>query len=403
MKLLHVIGSLNPADGGPPEAVRQLAKAYAALGHTMEVACTDLPASDPSASPWLKGLSFEVHALGPGSLGRFALSPRLSRWLRSNIGRFDAAVMHGCWTWPGLALHSAALRAGVLYGIFPHGGLDPWFNQQYPLKHLKKRIFWPFQYPVLRDAAAVFFTTEKERDLAATSFKPNQWNSLPVAYGISDPEGDPAAQIEAFYSRLPQVRNRRYLLFLSRIHEKKGCDLLLEAFARIASYAPELDLVIAGPDQVGLQARLQQVADKKGISSRVHWPGMLSGDFKWGALRAADAFALPSHQENFGIVVVESLAAGRPVLISNQVNIWPEIQARGVGLVDDDTVDGTERLLRRWIDLPSGERSAMALQAHTTFLRNYSMKNAALTIISTLGSAQQKIPAPVHDPAAIRN
>jgi len=377
LKLLHVICSLNPADGGPPEAVRQFGRAYAALGHTLEVACLDRPDSS-----WLQKLSFPVHALGPGSLGAFNASTRLRRWLQSNVARFDAAVMHGLWSDPGMALRTAALHAGRPYGVFPHGSLDPWFNRKYPLKHLKKRLFWPVQYPVLRDAAAVFFTTETERDLAATSFQPSQWNALPVSYGISEPEGDPAAQVAAFHSRLPQLRTRRFLLFLSRIHEKKGCDLLLEAFARVASSAPDLDLVIAGPDQVGLQAKLQQIAADKGISTRVHWPGMLAGDFKWGAYRAADAFILPSHQENFGIVVVESLAAGRPVLISNQVNIWPDIQADGVGLIEEDTAPGTERLLRRWIKLAPPERDAMAARTQSTFARRYNMTNAARNIVA---------------------
>ena len=377
MKLLHVICSLNPAAGGPAEAVRQFARAYAALGHSLEVACLDQP-----SSRWLKGLSFPVHAFGQRLLDGFDYSPRLTHWLRGNITQFDAAVMHGLWSHPGIALRAAALRAGIPYGAFPHGSLDPWFNQRYPLKHMKKRLFWPMQYPVLRDAAAVFFTTETERNLAATSFKPNRWNSLPVSYGISEPDGDPAAQIAAFHSTLPHLRSRRFLLFLSRIHEKKGCDLLLEAFARVASSAPDLDLVIAGPDQVGLQARLQQIAADKGIADRVHWPGMLAGDFKWGAYRSAEAFILPSHQENFGIVVVESLAVGRPVLISNQVNIWPDIQADSVGLVEEDNATGTERLLHRWISMPLEQREAMAARTHSTFERRYNMTNAARNIVS---------------------
>lgn len=398
MKLLHVICSLNPADGGPPEAVRQLGRAYANLGHSMEVACLDQP-----DSPWVKDLSFPVHAFGQRLLG-LGYSPRFAAWLRSNIVRFDAAVVHGLWSYPGMAIRAAALRAGLPYGIFPHGSLDPWFNQRYPLKHLKKRLFWPRQYPVLRDAAVVFFTTEMERDLAATSFKPNRWNSLPVSYGISEPDGDSAAQIAAFHSKLPQLRGRRFLLFLSRIHEKKGCDLLLDAFARVAPSAPDLDLVIAGPDQVGLQTKLQQIAADTGVASRVHWPGMLSGDYKWGAYRSAEAFILPSHQENFGIVVVESLAAGRPVLISNQVNIWPDIQADSVGLVEEDTAAGTERLLQRWIALPPAERDAMAARTRPTFARRYNMTNAARTILSLFSNLRdEKSASPAQPVIAARS
>jgi glycosyltransferase involved in cell wall biosynthesis len=107
---------------------------------------------------------------------------------------------------------------------------------------------------------------------------------------------------------------------------------------------------------------------------------MLSGDLKWGALRASDAFVLPSHQENFGISVVESLAAGRPVLISNQVNIWPELEEERVALVDDDALEGTERLIRRWLTLPEAERKAMAARSNRCFGKRYSMKGTALAI-----------------------
>lgn len=380
MHILHVIGSLSPADGGPPEAVRQLARAYGHIGVSVELASVDEP-----NEPFLSNIRVPVHALGQRRLGRFSYSRALAPWLTENAGRFDAIVVHGIWSYPNLAVRHAARQAGKPWGVFVHGALDPWFNRKYPLKHLKKRLYWPFQYPVLRDARAVFFTTATERDLAATSFSPNRWNALVVPYGISEPEGDARVQIEAFLAQRPQLRERRFLLYMGRIHEKKGCDLLIEAFARVAAGEPGLDLVMAGPDQVGWQAALEKMAADLGIAPRVHWAGMLSGDLKWGALRSAEAFVLPSHQENFGIAVAEALAAGRPVLISNQVNIWPQIEGEGVGLVDDDTLDGTERLLRRWLALPPAEREAMAARAHPCFVKNYSMKETALVIRELFG------------------
>ena len=129
----------------------------------------------------------------------------------------------------------------------------------------------------------------------------------------------------------PRFAAAVFLLFLSRIHEKKGCDLLLRAFAKIAAEYPELYLVVAGPDPMQLESRLRTQADRAGIGHRVYWPGMLQGAAKYGAFRCAEAFVLPSHQENFGIVVAEALACGTPVLISDQVNIWREILESGVG------------------------------------------------------------------------
>ena len=388
LHILHVIGSLSPAAGGPPEAVRQLVDAYIEVGDGIELVSLDKPGES-----YLKGIACPVHALGQSFLGKYGFSPKLWRWLQSNVNRFDAIVMNGIWTFPGVAVRFNARRAQKPYGIFTHGMLDPWFNRKYPLKHLKKLLYWPVQHAVLRDAEAVFFTAEAERDLAKTSFRPSNWRSVVVPYGINDPDrrgGDVAEQVEAFYRRFPELRGRRYLLFLGRIHEKKGCDLLIQAFARTAAAVPELHLVIAGPDQDGMQAKLRHLAETLGIAARLHWPGLIVGDIKWGAIRASDAFVLPSHQENFGVAVVESLAAGRPVLISNQVNIWPEIEGDGVGLVDDDTLEGTERLLRRWFELPAAERDAMAARARRSFVGRFAMTRAAVAINRVFFSVVQR-------------
>jgi glycosyltransferase involved in cell wall biosynthesis len=378
MRILHLIDSFSPATGGPPEAVRQLVKASRAEGTEVEVVCLDNPQAE-----FLGGLDCPAHALDQSYLGSYAFSPRLWRWLRRNADRFDGMVMHGLWTFPGSALRSAARGVNKPYGIFVHGALDPWFNRRYPLKHLKKLFYWPLQYAVLRDAAAVFFTTKTEHDQAQTSFRPCKWNSVVAPLGIMEQENsgqDPAGQVEEFYRALPELRGRRFLLFLARIHEKKGCDLLIDAFARVAETAPEIDLVMAGPDQVGMQAKLQSRAEQLGIARRVYWPGMIGGHRKWGALRACDALILPSHQENFGVSVAEALAAGRPVLLSYAVNIWPEIASDGVGLADDDTLEGSVRLLRRWISLSAADRSAMASRARPCFTARFSMERTAAAI-----------------------
>lgn len=396
-RILHIIDSLSPEAGGPPEVVRLLAKGHKAHRADVEILCLD-----HVREPFLRDLPCPVHALEQKYLGRFAFSPRLWSWLRKNAGQYDGIVMHGIWSFPGLALHFAARRAGARYGVFVHGALDPWFNRRYPFKHLKKWLFWPFQFAVLHHAEAVFFTAATERDLAAKSFWPSAWKAAIVPLGISDPEeaADPRAQIEVFYRGFPKLRGRHYLLFLGRIHEKKGCDLLLDAFAKVAATAPDVDLVIAGPDQMGIQAELAGRTAQSGIADRVHWTGMIGGDFKWGALRACDAFVLPSHQENFGISVVEALAVGRPVLISNQVNIWPDVEADRVGLVDDDTVAGTENLLRRWLLTARAEREAMAARARACFRARYDVNRAADAVSNTFLSNPRHHPAGSSQPTA---
>ena len=374
LHVLHVIAKLAPSDGGPPEMLRQLAANYGAIGDTLEVATLDSP-----DAPYLAHCRFPVHALGPGR-SKYGLSRTLLRWLRENARRFDLIVINNVWLFPAVAAYLAAKGARVPYAVFTHGALDVFFKKRYPLKHMKKMLYWPVQYRILQKASAVLFTSELERDLALASFKPNGWTSVVVPYGTNRPEGDPEAQREAFYEALPQLKNRRFLLFLSRIHEKKGCDLLIDAFAELARKHPDVDLVVAGPDQMGLQVRLEARAARAGIEHRVFWPGMLQGAAKYGAFRAAEAFVLPSHQENFGIVVAEALACGTPVLISDQVNIWREIKESGVGLVEPDTLDGTRRLLGRWLTLSGEERAGMAAKAEGVFRQQFSLRRSAESI-----------------------
>jgi glycosyltransferase involved in cell wall biosynthesis len=383
VKILHVIQTLSPSTGGPPEALRQLTKAYGQAGVEVEIATQD----DPGA-PYLSNFTVPVHPTGSRP-SVYGYSRDLLAWLRQNVTRFDGVVINGIWTYHGVAAAIAA-RGRVPYAVFTHGMLDPWFKRQYPAKHLKKYVYWPAQYWVLRNACAVLFTSALERDLAPQSFWPNHWNGVVVPYGTGEPPADIDAQTAAWHSRVPALRGRHYMLFLSRIHEKKGCDLLIEAFAKVVRKYPDVDLVIAGPDQVGLQAKLQRQAEGLGMANRIHWPGLLTGDPKWGALRNCDAFILPSHQENFGVVVAESLACGRPVLISNQVNIWPEIEEERVGLIAPDTLAGTEDLLSRWLALAVGERSAMAGRTTEVFRRRYSMRSCAAAIKSLFESFKKK-------------
>ena len=205
-----------------------------------------------------------------------------------------------------------------------------------------------------------------------------------ITYGTKSPPENSDVLREAFFSAHPTLRGKRVLLFLSRIQEKKGCDLLIEAFARVASQHPNLHLVMAGPDQTGWMAALQAQAQRLGVADRITWPGMLQGDMKWGAFYASEAFVLPSHQENFGIVVAEALGCGLPVLISDKVNIWREIEADGAGIVNTDTVEGTLRTLQRWLEFDVQMRIQMGRQARITFNNRFTVESMAQSLIQVL-------------------
>ena len=190
---------------------------------------------------------------------------------------------------------------------------------------------------------------------------------------------------DAFREAYPAVKNKRVLLFLSRIHEKKGCDLLIEAFADVATFDRDLCLVIAGPAEPALLERLKGMAASRGIADRIVWTGMLAGALKWSALRTAEVFVLPSHQENFGIAVVEAMASRTPVIITNKVNIWREIEASGGGWVCDDTRESVADALRRWaLETPANAREAMRDTALAGFQRHFRIETAARHLVGSV-------------------
>ena len=384
MKLLRLSRSLNPAGGGIAEGVRQFTPHLAALG-----VATTVASLDPPEAPWLQDQPCQAIGLGPVATG-YGYRRSLPARIRSLALQHDVVIIEGIWQYHAYATWLALRGSSIPYFVYTHGMLDPWFKRTYPLKHLKKWAYWPWaDYRVLRDATAVLFTTEQERLLARQSFWLYEANELVVGYGTSAPPPDAERQRQAFLQRFPQLRGQRLLLFLSRIHPKKGVDLLIEAFAAVADADPRLQLVIAGPDQVGWQASLQQRAAELGIAERLTWPGMLSGELKWGAFRCAELFCLPSHQENFGIVVAEAMACGLPVAIAEPVNISAEVAAAGAGLVHADTVAGTTEALRQWLGLPAMEKEQMGLRAEQLFRERFDFASVARNLLPVLNINNQ--------------
>jgi len=381
VNILHIMNSVNPASGGPIEVVKQLWTTPISGKHHVEIVSLDSP-----DAPHVKQCPVLVHPLGPAKLG-YAFSARLVPWLRANHGRFDAAIVNGIWQFHSFGAWRALHDSSTPYVLFTHGMLDPWFKKQYPLKHVKKWMYWPLaEYRVLRDAQAVLFTSEEERVLARQSFWLYRCKEMVVNYGTAKPSGNPELELGEFFGRYPELRNKKLALSMGRIHPKKGYDLLIEAFAKVLGPHSQWHLVIAGPDQVGWQKQLEHRAEQLGVASRITWTGMISGSLKWGAYRAAEIFVLPSHQENFGVVVAEAMAVGLPPLISNKVNIWREIQADGAGVVAEDTLQGTCDLLQNYLEMPDQEAAAMGQRARKCFEQRFQIDRAAETLLALLKS-----------------
>ena len=372
-----MVHTLDPSVGGVAAAVLALSRGLARRGHKL-----DIVVLDDSASPWLVDIALPIHALGAG-LTSYRYSSKLLPWLKKQGRDYDRVIVNGIWQYLSFAAWRRYAGSSIPYYVFPHGMLDPWFKETFPLKHLKKWLYWPWaEYRVLRDAAAVIFTSEEERSQARKSFWLYRCREKVSPLGVEAPPISSNAKLE-FLSRYPQLQNTRIFLFLGRLHPKKGCDMLLEAFAQMRSN-DSISLILAGPDQVGWESDLRRQVTRLNLTNRVVFTGMLEGSMKQGAFANAEAFVLPSHQENFGISVVEALAASVPVLVSNRVNIWREIEADRAGYVESDDLAGTTRLLQNWIGTAPAEREMVRQNARRCFEQRFEVDRAVDSLLQIL-------------------
>jgi glycosyltransferase involved in cell wall biosynthesis len=377
LKILQLVHTLDPSVGGVAAAVLALSRGLARRGHKL-----DIVVLDDSASPWLVDIALPIHALGAG-LTSYRYSSKLLPWLKKQGRDYDRVIVNGIWQYLSFAAWRRYAGSSIPYYVFPHGMLDPWFKETFPLKHLKKWLYWPWaEYRVLRDAAAVIFTSEEERSQARKSFWLYRCREKVSPLGVEAPPISSNAKLE-FLSRYPQLQNTRIFLFLGRLHPKKGCDMLLEAFAQMRSN-DSISLILAGPDQVGWESDLRRQVTRLNLTNRVVFTGMLEGSMKQGAFANAEAFVLPSHQENFGISVVEALAASVPVLVSNRVNIWREIEADRAGYVESDDLAGTTRLLQNWIGTAPAEREMVRQNARRCFEQRFEVDRAVDSLLQIL-------------------
>jgi glycosyltransferase involved in cell wall biosynthesis len=383
MKILHIVSSIDPKAGGVTQAIKTMINGLKALRVVNEVVCLD----DPDSS-FLKHLSFAVHPLGPAKTS-WKYAPALLNWLKENLVRFDVLIVHGLWQYHTyaayLAFRDLKVKTPKVY-VMPHGMLDPYFQKASgrKLKALRNLIFWKFiEHKLVNSSTGILFTSEAELSLAEKTFVPY----CPQAKYIVGLGVEPAPPFSplmetAFEEKAGSVPTN-FLLFLGRIDQKKGVDLLIKAYLKLREERDNVPpLVIAGP---GIDSKFGvEIIKLVNNNKYILLPGMLSGAAKWGAFYLSGAFILPSHQENFGIAVVEALSCGKPVLISNQVNIWKEIETGGAGIVDNDNESGTYKILKNWLEKTEKEREDMCIFAKHTFNERFSVENATACLTEAL-------------------
>jgi glycosyltransferase involved in cell wall biosynthesis len=394
MRILRVIASMDPKSGGPCQGIRNSIPVQLKNNVENEVVCFD-----DSRKDFIKAEKhFKIHALGPAK-GPYNYCKNLSPWLQDHISRFNIIIIHGLWTHHSFGTYRIwrqyKKRNKNAPGLFvmPHGMLDPYFQKAKSrrFKAVRNWIFWNLiENKVVNGADGLLFTCKEELELARKTFdlyRPK--GEFNVGYGIPEP---PVRNIKAMWTFLkhcPRLANNSYWLFLSRIHPKKGVDLLIKSYLKLKNKKSNIpDLVIAGP---GIETSYGKEIKALAKDQPIYFPGMLKGYAKWSAFHFCDAFILPSHQENFGIAVVEALACEKPVLITDQINIWREIDAGKAGLIAKDNEEGIYNLIKRWDSFSIQQKEDMSTNAYKVYRDNFSVKNAALRMVECISDQERYV------------
>ncbi len=334
MRVLHGIASLDPNWGGPPAVVIRIAAAQAARGHHAAVLTYsqyhggDSPERVRKAIAQVPGIEkVEIINLDPADRAERLLARKASRAMPALLSRFDVLHMHGVWEPFIVAATAAAYKRRIPYVIRPAGMLDSWCLKQQALK--KQVALALFHRRMLRRAAFIHALNRDEARMIELLGLPTPIQVIPN--GVFLAELEPLPPRGTFYKRHPELQGRPYVLFLSRLHYKKGLDYLAEAFAMLAARRPEAQLVVAGPDD-GYRAEFERLVAARNLGDRVHMVGGLYGTDKLPAIVDAACFCLPSRQEGFSVAITESLACGTPAVVSADCH-FPEVEEVGAGFV----------------------------------------------------------------------
>lgn len=337
MKIVHYLSRMRLEDGGVTRAVLDLCGALVRRGHEVTLLTfepRDVPKSWTAGEPGCPSVLTVPAPAGP--LPRLG-GPALAR-VRAGLEDADVLHLHVVWDTVCLQLGRLARRAGVPYVAATHGFLDDWCMAQSPIR---KRLYLALggrRY--LEGAAAVHCTAQAERDQSSRWYPRGRPRVVPLIFDHADYEKLRGPQLarDTFAGALPSD-GEPVVLYLSRLHHKKGLELLIEAAARLRDDGVSLTTLVAGLGQEQYVESLHRLVEDRGLSGRVAFLGFVSGADKLSLYQAADLFVLPTSQENWGYVLIEALACATPVITTRGVDIWPELEASGGALIVEPAAD----------------------------------------------------------------
>lgn len=349
IRVLHVISSLDGRAGGPTTVVKGIAIAQAKSGLNVTVISTYSAGDDTIASKAMQDAGVRVQLIGP-AVGRLMLHREIRLRIEEAVSQAEIVHIHAIWEDIQRRAAITSRKQGVPYVITPHGMLTSWsLSQSKWLKHLFLALRVKRN---LSHASAIHFTSESERDASLVLRIPTIIESI----GLDLTEFVDLPPKGTFRSLHPQTLGKPLIIFLGRIHPGKGLEHLIPALMH--SEASDAILVIIGPDSENFKAVIDEMVVRFGLQNRVIFTGMLRGAQKVAALSDGDLFCLPSDHENFGLSIVEALAAGLPVVLSRHVGIWREIIDAGLGGVADQDAESLGQEIAVWLRDPARRRAA---------------------------------------------
>ena len=329
---------MHPLAGGPPVVVERLAASAEVLGWKAKVLTTSLLCEKNGTDlASMLGSRIDVRVLPVDRLRAFGLSSEAPAAIFNSVRDTDIVHLHTLWHPLNTIARHACAQYGRPYVLSPHGMLDPY---SLGVKSLRKRLYMRLREERnLRDASCLIFTTPLEEELARKSL-PWLGAGAVIPLGADTPPSQSSEELaEKFITRFPSAQDRRRLIFLGRLHPKKGLERILEALPVVIEAYPLVSMIIAGSGEPAYLQSLKAQIEKYGLCKHVLLTGMLYGEAKWGALAASEVFLLPSHQENFAIAAAEAMHMGLPIILSNKVNLWPFVHKAQAGIVlEDETI-----------------------------------------------------------------
>lgn len=321
--------------GGPVKAVHELCRALVKEGHDISVFTTNADQEKRLNTPlnrqqMIEGVKVTYYPVG--LLSAYYYSRDMNNALKSRIGEFDLVHIHSVFLYPTLAAAYWCRKKKIPYIINPFGALDPDMIRlgNTIIKNIYIKLV---EQNNIKRAAAVHVASEYEKKQFLSLGLGAPTAVVPRGLDLGDYESSIGP--DDFRQRYPQLKGRDIILFLGRIHFKKGLDILAPALKEVVRERKNVCLVVAGPSEKGYADKIKALFKGLGLEGHVLFTGMLLGDDKLAALYAGDIFVLPSYGENFGIAVLEAMACKMPVVITNKVGLYPDVERYKAGLVVD--------------------------------------------------------------------